>query len=97
MIGHHCANAILGKSLLLALDSMVFSIPINGAEVHNAFLAREAFGVTRVLSYTTGLRIRAAWYLLINIPFFAVGWLHVGRRFFFPSLYGTPVVTGISK
>ena len=97
MIGHRCANAILCNPLLLALDSMVFSIRINGAVIHNAFIAREAFGATRVLSHNTGLRIPAARYLLINTLLFADGWLYAGRRIIVSSLYDAPVVAGISK
>ena len=97
MIGRHYANTVLCTPLLLALDSMVFSIRINGAVVHNAFIIWGAFGATRTLSYNTGLLIPPAWYLLITIPLFAVGWLHVSRWFFFSTLYSALAVAGISK
>lgn len=97
MIRHHCANSVFCKPLLLTLDAMVFSIRSNGAVVHNSFIACGAIGAALLLYYKTRLLIPSAWYLLIDIPLFAVGWFHVGRRFFFSSLHGALVVAGISK
>jgi len=90
-------NSVAWNILLLTLGSVVFSIGINGAVVHNSFLTGGAFGAALLLYYKTGLLTPPVWYLLINVPLFAVGWFYIGRRFFFYSLYGVLVVTAASE
>jgi uncharacterized membrane-anchored protein YitT (DUF2179 family) len=94
---HSLANSVAWNLLLLTLGSVVFSIGINGAVIHNSFITGGAFGAALLLYYKTGLLSHPVWYLLINIPLFAIGWFYVGRRFFFYSLYGVLVVTAASN
>ncbi|MGE4560317.1 MAG: YitT family protein [Desulfobulbus sp.] len=89
--------AIAWNLLLLTLGSVLFAIGINGAVVHNSFITGGAYGAALLLWYKTSLLSPPAWYLLFNIPFFAVGWFFVGRRFFWYSLYGMLAVTLASQ
>lgn len=97
MIRHNCASSVLCNPLLLALESIIFFIRINGAVVPSSFITCGAFGATLLLYFTTCLLVPPAWSLLINIPLLAVGWLPIDRRFYFSSLNGTLAVSGISK
>lgn len=90
-------GAIAWNLLLLTLGSVLFAIGINGAVVHNSFITGGAYGAALLLWYKTSLLSPPAWYLLFNIPLFAVGWFFVGRRFFWYSLYGMLAVTLASQ
>ncbi|MDD2466300.1 MAG: YitT family protein [Desulfobulbus sp.] len=78
---------------MLTLGSVVFAIGINGSVVNNSFITGGAYGAALLLWYKTDLLSPSSWYLLFNIPLFALGWFFVGRRFFWYSLYGMLTVT----
>ena len=86
-------QAIAWNLFLLTLGSVFFALGINGAVVNNSFITGGAYGAALLLWYKTDLLSPAIWYLLFNIPLFALGWFFVGRRFFWYSLYGMLTVT----
>jgi len=93
MVYRSTPKAIAWNLLLLTLGSILFAIGINGAVVNNSFITGGAYGAALLLWYKTELLSPPLWYLLFNIPLFALGWFFVGRRFFWYSLYGTLAVT----
>ncbi|MGD9949254.1 MAG: YitT family protein [Desulfobulbus sp.] len=86
-------TAIAWNLTLLTLGSMVFAIGINGAVINNSFITGGAYGAALLLWYKTDILSPPLWYLLFNIPLFALGWFFVGRRFFWYSLYGVITIT----
>ncbi|MBM9535588.1 YitT family protein [Desulfobulbus alkaliphilus] len=87
------ANTVAWNILLITLGSILFSLGINGIVIHETFITGGAYGSALLIYYQTSLLSPPIWYLLINIPLFAIGWFFVSRRFFFYSLYGVIVVS----
>jgi uncharacterized membrane-anchored protein YitT (DUF2179 family) len=79
---------ILWNLLLITLGSLVCAVAINGILIPNQFVSGGITGVALILHYLmSGLPVGVA-YLLLNIPLYALGWLYVGKRFFWYSLAG---------
>ena len=93
MVYRSTPKAIVWNLLLLTLGSVLFAIGINGAVINNSFITGGAYGAALLLWYKTDLLSPPLWYLLFNVPLFAIGWFFVGRRFFWYSLYGMLTVT----
>ena len=82
--------------LLLTVGSAFFSLGAQGVASHHGFLTGGIFGTGLLAWYATDIFSPAIWYLLLNIPLFAVSWFQIGRQFFFYSLYGSLATTAIS-
>lgn len=79
--------------LLITLGSVVFSLGAKAIVVHHHFITGGIYGTGLLLYYKTGWLSPGLWYLMLNLPLFAVGWFFVGRRFFLYSLYSVAVIT----
>lgn len=79
--------------LLITVGAVIFSIGIKAIVVHHDFITGGVFGAALLLHNSVGLLPPAIWFLLLNLPLFAVSYFFVGRRFFFYSLYGMLVTT----
>jgi uncharacterized membrane-anchored protein YitT (DUF2179 family) len=74
--------------LLIIVGSVMCAVAINGILIPNQFLAGGISGLSLFIYYLfPGVPVGVSNFLL-NIPLFVVGWLFVGRRFFFYSLAG---------
>lgn len=84
---------ILWNGILLGAGSALCALSINGILIPNEFLSGGFVGLALVIHYLFhGLPV--AWlYFVLNIPVFALGWMYVGRRFFFYSLAGAVLFT----
>lgn len=82
---------------LITIGSIIFSIGIKGVVIHNDFIIGGIFGGALLLYYTSGLFSPSAWFFILNLPLFLIGWFFVSRRFFLYSLYGMMVVTVASE
>lgn len=82
---------------LLTLGPALFAIGASAIAAPKGFLTGGLFGTGLLVWYATGLLTPAAWYLLANIPMFILSWFHVGKSFFFYSLYGTIMTTIFSS
>jgi uncharacterized membrane-anchored protein YitT (DUF2179 family) len=91
------ANTIAWNIFLITLGSILFSLGINGIVVHKTFITGGIYGSALLAFYQTDSLSPPVWYLLINIPLFAIGWFFVSKRFFFYSLYGVLVVSICTK
>lgn len=78
---------------LLTLGGILFALGMKSIAMPHAFLAGGLFGTGQYIFYMTDTFSTAAWYVLLNIPIFIIGWLFVSRRFFCYSLYGMLVTT----
>lgn len=80
--------------LLILAGSVLCALGINGLLVPNAFLSGGFVGLAMVLYYLLPLVPLGAYYFLLNVPLFAVGWMYVGRRFFLYSIAGMAIFSG---
>ena len=85
---HRFISSVLWNLFLITAGSIVFGIGLKSIAVPHGFITGGISGLTLLLYYVSGLLSPGLWYLIINIPIFLIGWIHVSRRFFFYSLYG---------
>jgi uncharacterized membrane-anchored protein YitT (DUF2179 family) len=82
---------ITAGAILYALGVVSLAMPQN-------FITGGIFGTGMLLYYASGLLFPSAWYFLLNIPLFLLGWRFLSRRFLLYTLYGftaTSVITGL--
>jgi uncharacterized membrane-anchored protein YitT (DUF2179 family) len=82
---------IIWNLLLLAAGSALCAIAINGVLVPRQFLAGGVGGLAVFIHYLAPWLPVGVGYFLLNIPLFVLGWVFVGRRFFFYSLAGMTI------
>ncbi len=78
---------------LLTFGAFLTALAVNALAVPNGLIFGGVSGAGLLLHYGLGGPSPAGWYLLLNVPIFAAGWLLVGRRFFLSSLYGMACLT----
>ena len=76
---------------LIAAGSILCAVAINGILIPNQFLAGGISGLSLFIHYLFPAMPVGALNFLLNIPLFVVGWLFVGRRFFYYSLAGMTI------
>jgi len=79
---------ILWNLVLIVIGSVLCAVAINGILIPNRFLAGGFTGLALLLHYVVPSVPVGMIYFLLNVPNFILGWVHVGRRFFFYSLAG---------
>lgn len=85
---HRVISNVLWNLLLITAGSIVFAIGLKSIAVPHGFITGGISGLTLLLYYVSGFLSPGLWYLIVNVPIFLIGWVHVSRRFFFYSLYG---------
>jgi uncharacterized membrane-anchored protein YitT (DUF2179 family) len=85
---HQYISSVLWNLLLISAGSIVFGIGLKSIAVPHGFITGGISGLTLLFYYVSGLLSPGLWYLIVNIPIFLIGWIHVSRRFFLYSLYG---------
>ncbi len=85
------SQSILKNLTLLALGSALSALSINGILIPNHFPSGGITGLGLLLHYEFPTIPFILFYLLFNIPLFAMAWRYVGRRFFFYSLLGLAI------
>ncbi|UCG05854.1 MAG: YitT family protein [Desulfobacterales bacterium] len=89
-IGTVCFNL-----LLIFAGSVLCAVAIKGILIPKQFLAGGLTGLSLLIHYVLpGLPLGLI-YFLLNIPLFVIGWLFVGRRFFFYSLAGVFIFSAV--
>jgi len=88
LLYHRFISSVLWNLLLISAGSIVFGIGLKSIAVPHGFITGGISGVTLLFYYVSGLLSPGLWYLIVNIPIFLIGWIHVSRRFFLYSLYG---------
>jgi len=74
--------------LLIVGGSIICAAAIKGILVPKQFLAGGVTGLAILLHYIVPSLPLGVIYFILNIPLFLIGWLFVGRRFFFYSVVG---------
>ena len=90
-------HSVFRNLTLLTLGAVIYSFGAQGIVAYGGFLTGGIYGLGILLWRTTDLISAPLFYILLNIPFFIMGWMSVGRRLFFYSLYGTTVTTLVSQ
>lgn len=81
--------------LLLSAGSIICAAAIKGILVPKQFLAGGVTGLALLLHYVFASLPIGLIYFLLNIPLFVIGWLFVGKRFFWYSLAGMIIFSGV--
>jgi uncharacterized membrane-anchored protein YitT (DUF2179 family) len=79
---------LIWNVFLITLGSALCAAAINGILIPNRFLAGGVSGLSLFIYYLFPAVPVGVSNFLLNIPLFVVGWIFVGRRFFFYSLAG---------
>ena len=81
--------------LLIFVGSVLCAVAVKGVLIPKEFLAGGMTGMSLLIHYVIpGLPVGLI-YFLLNIPLFVVGWLFVGRRFFFYSVAGVIIYSAV--
>lgn len=88
LLYHRFISSVMWNLLLISAGSLVFGIGLKSIAIPHGFITGGISGLTLLFYYVTGLLSPGLWYLLVNIPIFLAGWVHISRRFFLYSLYG---------
>ncbi len=93
LLYHRFISSVLWNLLLITAGSVVFGIGLKSIAIPHGFITGGISGLTLLFYYVSGLLSPGLWYLLVNIPIFLVGWVHISRRFFLYSLYGVAALS----
>ncbi len=85
---HNVISSIFWNLLLLSAGSILFGFGLKSIAIPHGFITGGISGLSLLIFYVSGILSPGVWYLVVNIPIFIVGWVHVSRRFFFYSLFG---------
>jgi uncharacterized membrane-anchored protein YitT (DUF2179 family) len=86
---------VLWNLLLIFAGSIICAIGIKGILVPKQFLAGGVTGMALLGHYVFAFLPIGVIYFLLNIPLFVIGWMFVGRRFFWYSLAGMMVFSAV--
>jgi uncharacterized membrane-anchored protein YitT (DUF2179 family) len=93
LLYHRFISSVLWNLFLISAGSLVFGIGLKSIAIPHGFITGGISGLTLLFYYVSGLLSPGLWYLLVNIPIFLMGWVHISRRFFFYSLYGVAALS----
>jgi len=87
----HPLSKIAWNLLLIVGGSILCAVAINGILVPSQFLSGGVSGLSLFIYYLIPFIPVGVANFLLNIPLFVIGWVFVGRRFFFYSLAGMTI------
>ncbi len=73
---------------LILTGSIIQAVGLKGIATVHGFVPSGLFGVSTLIYYLSEHLNPGAWYMLLNIPMFALGWKFISRRFMLYSLLG---------
>jgi uncharacterized membrane-anchored protein YitT (DUF2179 family) len=88
-------KTLLWNLLLISVGSIICAAAIKGILLPKQFLAGGITGLALLVHYTLSSLPVGVIYFILNIPLFLIGWLFVGRRFFFYSLTGLFIFSAV--
>ena len=89
------ALAILWNLLLITVGCFLCAAAIKGLLIPKEFLAGGVTGLSLLTHYVLPSLPVGVIYFILNIPLFIIGWMFVGRRFFWYSLAGVVIFSAI--
>ena len=78
---------------LLTVASFIIALAVKGIGLPHQFIAGGISGLSLVCLYTTDALSLTAWFLILNIPLFAIGFFYVSYRFVLYSLYAMLLIS----
>ncbi len=84
----HPALEISWNLVLITLGSVLCAVAVKGILIPQEFLSGGFTGMALLVHYLVPAVEVGIAYFLLNVPNFILGWMFVGRRFFFYSLAG---------
>ncbi|MGD2185782.1 MAG: YitT family protein [Desulfobacterales bacterium] len=88
-------KVILWNLLLISAGSVLCAVAIKGILVPKQFLAGGITGLALLGHYVFPSLPIGFIYFLLNIPLFVIGWMFVGKRFFWYSLAGMIIFSAV--
>lgn len=95
MLNTRITYSIPWNLFLISAGSIIIAIALKGIALHHAFIPGGLFGVSSLIYFVTGTGRISYWYLLLNIPMFAIAWKFISKRFLWYSLYAMLFFTGV--
>ena len=86
---------ILWNLLLITAGCFLCAAAIKGLLIHKEFLAGGVTGLSLLIHYVLPSLPVGIIYFILNIPLFIIGWMFVGRRFFWYSVAGVIIFSAI--
>ena len=86
LLYHRFISSVVWNLFLISAGSVVFGIGLKSIAIPQGFITGGISGLTLLVYYISGLLSPGVWYLIVNVPIFLIGWIHVSRRFFLYSL-----------
>lgn len=86
---------VLWNLMLLSIGSGLCAVAVKGILVPKQFLAGGVTGLAILGHYVFASLPIGFIYFLLNIPLFVIGWVFVGRRFFWYSLAGMIIFSAV--
>jgi uncharacterized membrane-anchored protein YitT (DUF2179 family) len=86
---------IFWNLLLISAGSIICALAIKGILLPKQFLAGGLTGLTLLVHYVLPSLPVGVIYFILNIPLFLIGWMFVGRRFFFYSIAGVCIFSAL--
>ena len=80
---------------LLSIGSILCALAVKGILVPKQFLAGGVTGLALLAHYVLPALPIGFIYFILNIPLFVIGWLFVGKRFFWYSLVGMLIFSAV--
>ena len=90
-------SSIVRNLTLLTVGAALYAFGAQGIVAHGGFLTGGLYGLGILAWRALGWVGAPVFFLLLNVPFFILGWWKVGRRFFFYSLYGIVLTAFFSE
>jgi uncharacterized membrane-anchored protein YitT (DUF2179 family) len=90
---HQLVYSPLWNIFLITAGCVIYSIGAKSIVLQHNFIVGGLFGSCLLIYYKTHLLSPGLWFLLLNIPIFALSRSHVSKRFFLYSLYSMAAFT----
>ncbi len=87
-------KGVFWNLLLITVGSLLCALAINGILIPHKFFGSGFTGISLIIHYLIPTLPMAGLYFMLNVPLFALGWMHVGRRFFLYSIAGMLIFSG---
>lgn len=82
---------------LMTVGAVLFVTGMNGIVVHHSFIPGGLYGLCLFLHYKMNLLSPGILFLLINIPFYVLGWFLISKRFVLYTIYCSTVISIASE
>jgi len=86
---------ILWNLLLITVGCFLCAVAIKGILIPKEFLTGGVTGLSLLIHYVLPSLPMGVIYFILNIPLFFIGWMFVGRRFFWYSIAGVVIFSAI--